>query len=76
MSAPLSTPAEAPAPSADALMSVTGLTKHFPVTRGIIFRRRVGLVRSVDDVSFDLNLARPWASSANRAAARPRPRGC
>jgi len=35
-------------------MSVTGLTKHFPVTRGIIFRRRVGLVRSVDDVSFEV----------------------
>src|SRR6266581_2855088 len=35
-------------------MRVTGLTKHFPVTRGIIFRRRVGLVRSVDDVSFDV----------------------
>ena len=54
MTTPLSTPAEAPAPSADALMTVTGLTKHFPVTRGIIFRRRVGLVRSVDDVSFDV----------------------
>jgi len=33
---------------------VTGLTKHFPVTRGIIIRRRVGLVRSVDDVTFDV----------------------
>jgi peptide/nickel transport system ATP-binding protein len=33
---------------------VTGLTKHFPVNRGVIFRRRVGLVRSVDDVSFDV----------------------
>jgi peptide/nickel transport system ATP-binding protein len=40
--------------SSDALMSVTGLTKHFPVTRGIILRHRVGLVRSVDDVSFDV----------------------
>jgi peptide/nickel transport system ATP-binding protein/oligopeptide transport system ATP-binding protein len=35
-------------------MSVTGLTKHFPVTRGVVFRHRVGLVRSVDDVSFDV----------------------
>jgi peptide/nickel transport system ATP-binding protein/oligopeptide transport system ATP-binding protein len=40
--------------SSDTLLSVTGLTKHFPVNRGIIFRRRVGLVRSVDDVSFDV----------------------
>jgi branched-chain amino acid transport system ATP-binding protein len=35
-------------------MTVTGLTKHFPITRGIIFRHRVGLVRSVDDVSFEV----------------------
>ena len=54
MTAPLSTPADAPAPSAGALMTVTGLTKHFPITRGIIFRHQVGLVRSVDDVSFDV----------------------
>ena len=38
----------------DALLSVTGLTKHFPVTRGIILRHRVGLVRSVEDVSFSV----------------------
>jgi peptide/nickel transport system ATP-binding protein len=40
--------------SADALLTVTGLTKHFPVTRGIIFRHTVGLVRSVEDVSFSV----------------------
>jgi peptide/nickel transport system ATP-binding protein/oligopeptide transport system ATP-binding protein len=51
---PVTEPAEVPAPATDALMSVTGLTKHFPVNRGIIIRRRVGLVRSVDDVSFDV----------------------
>jgi oligopeptide/dipeptide ABC transporter ATP-binding protein len=51
---PVTEPAEVPAPASDALMRVTGLTKHFPVTRGIIIRRRVGLVRSVDDVSFDV----------------------
>ncbi|HEV2451861.1 MAG TPA: dipeptide ABC transporter ATP-binding protein [Streptosporangiaceae bacterium] len=36
----------------DTLLEVSGLTKHFPVTRGVILRHRVGLVRSVDDVSF------------------------
>jgi peptide/nickel transport system ATP-binding protein len=55
VTAPVSNPAEAPAPAADALLTVTGLTKHFPVTRGIIFRHRVGLVRSVDDVSFEVS---------------------
>jgi peptide/nickel transport system ATP-binding protein len=54
VTAPASPPSAAQAPSAGSLMSVTGLTKHFPVTRGIIFRRRVGLVRSVDDVSFEV----------------------
>jgi len=54
VTAPLSPPSAAQVPSADALMTVTGLTKHFPVTRGIIIRRRVGLVRSVDDVSFEV----------------------
>jgi peptide/nickel transport system ATP-binding protein/oligopeptide transport system ATP-binding protein len=49
-----SKPVEARASAADALMTVTGLTKHFPVTRGIIFRHKVGLVRSVDDVSFEV----------------------
>ena len=54
MTAPLSPPSAAEASSTDSLMSVTGLTKHFPVTRGIILRHRVGLVRSVDDVSFEV----------------------
>ena len=38
----------------DALLTVTGLTKHFPVMRGIIFRHAVGQVRAVDDVSFSV----------------------
>jgi oligopeptide/dipeptide ABC transporter ATP-binding protein len=55
VTAPLSQPSATEATSSDALMTVTGLTKHFPVTRGIIFRHRVGLVRSVDDVSFEVS---------------------
>jgi peptide/nickel transport system ATP-binding protein len=38
----------------DALLSVTGLVKHFPVTRGIIFRRKVGAVQAVDGIDFDV----------------------
>ena len=77
MTAPLSTPAEAPAPSADALMTVTGLTKHFPVNRGIIFRHRVGLVRSVDLLLSVLvpsearRIADEVAISLQRTGARP-----
>jgi oligopeptide/dipeptide ABC transporter ATP-binding protein len=32
------------------LLRVEGLVKHFPVTRGIVFRRQIGLVRAVDGV--------------------------
>jgi oligopeptide/dipeptide ABC transporter ATP-binding protein len=48
------TQARTPPPD-DALLAVTGLTKHFPVNRGIILRHRVGLVRSVDDVAFTVS---------------------
>jgi peptide/nickel transport system ATP-binding protein len=50
----LSQPSPTRAPSSEALLTVTGLTKHFPVSSGIIIRHRVGLVRSVDDVSFEV----------------------
>jgi oligopeptide/dipeptide ABC transporter ATP-binding protein len=36
----------------DALLRVTNLKKHFPITRGIIFQRRIGAVKAVDGVSF------------------------
>jgi oligopeptide/dipeptide ABC transporter ATP-binding protein len=38
----------------DALLEVTGLTKHFPITRGIIFRQKVGAVQAVDQVDFSV----------------------
>jgi oligopeptide/dipeptide ABC transporter ATP-binding protein len=37
------------------LLTVSGLTRHFPVIRGAIFRRTVGQVRAVDGI--DLSLA-------------------
>ena len=41
--------------------------------RGGVFRRKVGTVRAVDGVSFDIRAGRdPRPSSASRAAARPR----
>jgi peptide/nickel transport system ATP-binding protein len=36
------------------LLSVRGLSKHFPIRSGGFFRRQVGSVRAVEDVSFDL----------------------
>src|SRR5215472_8891337 len=60
MSAPprqgATTPATPMAPGgpADALLAVTGLRKHFPVTRGIIFRHQVGAVQAVDGLGFSI----------------------
>lgn len=36
------------------ILSVAGLTKHFPVTRGV-FRRQVGSIKAVDGISFDIH---------------------
>jgi len=38
------------------LLKVTGLVRHFPVTRGAVFRHKVGAVRAVDGI--DLSVAR------------------
>jgi peptide/nickel transport system ATP-binding protein len=50
--------AEAPQPAArpqgEALVEVQNLTKHFPITQGIVFQREVGRVHAVEDVSFTL----------------------
>ena len=42
-------------PTPDApLLQVEGLRKHFPVTEGLVFKRRVGDVKAVDGVSFSI----------------------
>jgi oligopeptide/dipeptide ABC transporter ATP-binding protein len=38
----------------DPLVRVRDLVKHFPITRGILFQRKIGAVRAVDEVSFDV----------------------
>ena len=47
---PIQTPPASPAGNAaehsgDVLLRVTGLVRHFPVTRGVVFRHQVGAVR-------------------------------
>ena len=39
---------------AEPLLRVENLSKHFPVTRGILFSRTLGHVKAVDDVSFTI----------------------
>ena len=38
--------------SQDTIVEVRDLTKHFPISKGIVLRRQVGAVRAVDGVSF------------------------
>ena len=35
-------------------MRVEGLRQHFPITRGVIFQHRLGVVKAVDDISFEI----------------------
>ncbi len=42
----------APAGPDDALLRVTGLVKHFPVMRGVVFRHQVAAVQAVDGLDF------------------------
>ena len=39
----------------EVLVKVDHLTKHFPITRGIVVQRQVGAVQAVDDVTFEIN---------------------
>ena len=47
-------PVEAAEPDGNALLSVKNLTKHFPITKGIIFQKAVARVHAVEDVTFDI----------------------
>jgi oligopeptide/dipeptide ABC transporter ATP-binding protein len=47
--------ATAPAPSvSDPLVQVRDIAKHFPINKGILFQHKVGAVKAVDGVSFDV----------------------
>ena len=50
---PLAAPL-ARADGAGPLVQVRDLVKHFPITRGILIQRKIGVVRAVDGVSFDV----------------------
>jgi peptide/nickel transport system ATP-binding protein/oligopeptide transport system ATP-binding protein len=40
--------------SGEPLLQARGLVKHFPITRGTIFQRKIGAVRAVDGVSLEI----------------------
>ncbi|WP_405361237.1 dipeptide ABC transporter ATP-binding protein [Kitasatospora sp. NBC_00085] len=41
-------------PPGEPILQVRDLIKHFPLTRGVVFKKQVGAVKAVDGVSFDL----------------------
>ena len=41
-------------PSAEHIMEVKDLVKHFPLTQGIVFKKVIGAVKAVDGVTFEL----------------------
>jgi peptide/nickel transport system ATP-binding protein/oligopeptide transport system ATP-binding protein len=47
-------PAVSESPGAEPLLRVRGLVKHFPIDRGVMFRRNVGAVHAVDGIEFDV----------------------
>ncbi|GHG95968.1 ABC transporter ATP-binding protein [Streptomyces lanatus] len=40
---------------AEAIMEVGGLVKHYPLTRGVLFKKQIGAVKAVDGVDFTLH---------------------
>jgi peptide/nickel transport system ATP-binding protein len=51
-------PVDTTAAGPSVVLQVTDLAKTYPLTKGVVFRRRVGEVRAVDGVSFTLEQGR------------------
>jgi oligopeptide transport system ATP-binding protein len=45
---------DAPVSQGEPILQVRNLVKHFPLTQGILFKKKVGAVKAVDGISFDL----------------------
>jgi len=50
-----STPPAAPPTDADVVVEVANLSRTFTLTKGVVFRRAIGEVKAVDDISFTLD---------------------
>ncbi|WP_194816728.1 ABC transporter ATP-binding protein [Nocardia sp. XZ_19_385] len=59
--ADISEPETAAHPDPEVVLRVTDLVKTFPLTRGVVFRRRTGEVRAVDGISFEVHAGRTLA---------------
>ncbi|MET7747165.1 dipeptide ABC transporter ATP-binding protein [Micromonospora sp. NPDC005367] len=50
----MTAPASSTKVRGETILSVDNLTKHFPITQGVLFKKQVGAVKAVDGVSFEL----------------------
>ncbi|GAB2650706.1 ABC transporter ATP-binding protein [Nocardia goodfellowii] len=57
----ISEPAAEARPDPAVVLRVTDLVKTFPITAGVVFRRRKGEVRAVDGISFEVRAGRTLA---------------
>ncbi|MCF6387235.1 ABC transporter ATP-binding protein [Mycobacterium sp. MBM] len=55
---PLAAPADSEVDDGEIVLRVRNLSKTYALTKGVVFRRRVGEVRAVDGISFDLHQGR------------------
>jgi len=46
--------AKVPREDRKVVLQLSGLVKHYPVTKGVVLKRRVGTVHAVDGISFDI----------------------
>ncbi|UQA93289.1 ABC transporter ATP-binding protein [Streptomyces halobius] len=53
--APAGDDGPARAVTGEPVLQIRDLVKHYPLTRGIVFRKQIGAVKAVDGVSFDLH---------------------
>ncbi|REE73072.1 peptide/nickel transport system ATP-binding protein [Rhodococcus wratislaviensis] len=58
---PASAPTAKMAPEQRVVLQVTDLVKTYPITSGLVFRRKRGEIRAVDGISFDIRAGRTLA---------------
>ena len=61
-------------PSTQPLLRVSNLVKEFPIRRGVFFKKQVGAVHAISDISFDVRRKKFRATKADpmRAVAENR----
>ncbi|QIS17054.1 ABC transporter ATP-binding protein [Nocardia terpenica] len=57
----LTEPSRAAQPDSRVVLRVSELTKTFPITSGVVFKRRTGEVRAVDGIGFEVRAGRTLA---------------